>query len=555
MRRCLPFIGAVLVAVASLLTRPSPATADNAPFWESPVGLTPGLPGNQVRMVAEAVDIQIRERPDGVYAVVDASFDMLNRGPDIRMKVGFPSSTLDVIGNVGVERGAGDEQPFSPVTFMSVNLDNFRVWTNDADYSVTKTKITTERYGSDWLLWEMPYPNNQPVTVHVSYEQLLGTLHQGSSDRGYVQPMYVLRTGALWDDTIGDAVVTISAPDGGGLIGGPEVFSTRTDSGDVLTLPSASEVIGADGASDVSSDRIVWHLRDFEPTRDVGTTYVIRDMWRPLREAERSIASAAATADDYRRATRLVGQLLGTEGPYGQSHALVKRYASSGRAWARQAATLAPDLAESWEDVGEVERWFAMPAHKHHGYLECWPTVGEDAYRRAIALGSVRAAERLENLFAASDFRETIDMPPTSACDGSTAPTLQVLALRRAIKGGNDTWALGVAPGGTAENFARYFAGSWLQMLTDEVNALRQRGMYRRASLQTLTFDSVAVTAPDAAVVETTEDWYDKTYRADNSMARDADGRLHQRYELRSRDGRWKVIDATLTRETPPKAY
>jgi hypothetical protein len=193
-----------------------------------------------------------------------------------------------------------------------------------------------------------------------------------------------------------------------------------------------------------------------------------------------------------------------------------------------------------------------MPQRKHHGVLECWPARGEDAYRRAIALGSTTAGARLDDLFDASDGRERANMPPTPACDGSPSATLEVLAVRRAIRGGNDAWAEGVGPQGRADRFPDYFAEKWLRLLTEEVDSLRQRGMYRLASLQDFVFESVTITASDAAVAQTMEEWLDRTYRPDGSVLRDASGRLHQRYELRLRDGRWKIVDAVIVREAGP---
>jgi len=364
--------------------------------------------------------------------------------------------------------------------------------------------------------------------------------------------MYVLRTGALWDGTIGEATITMSAPDGGALLGGPELYSFRTESGHVETTPRTREVLGSEGATEASPSRIVWHLRDFEPTQDVGSTYVVAAAWRPLRDAEAAVSSGTVSADGYLRAAQAAIRLLGDYGPYARPQILVSRYATRTREWAEQAAALAPDSAGAWEAVGDIERWFAMPAKKNHGSLACWPTRGEAGYQRAIALGSPTAAVRLNDLFTAIDWR-MVESPSQAlpGCDGSLDPMLPIRAVRSTVTTGNRAWAQGVAPQGTSDEYWRYFADRWLRLLTDEVSELRRLGHYRVATLQELTFRSASLTAPDAAVVETTEVWDDKTYDARHALVRDASGRLTQRYELRLLNGAWKVVDATLTREPP----
>ena len=59
-----------LLAVLGLAGSTTPAAADQAPFWESPVGLVPGNPDIQVRMAAETVDVEVVERGDEIHAVV-----------------------------------------------------------------------------------------------------------------------------------------------------------------------------------------------------------------------------------------------------------------------------------------------------------------------------------------------------------------------------------------------------------------------------------------------------------------------------------------------------
>ena len=397
-----------LVVLLGPLVLPSPTTADQAPFWESPVGPMPGHPDNRVRMEAETVEIQVVERGEAVYAVVRATFDMLNRGPDVRLKVGFPSWVQDVL------LSATDESPppqsmFSPITFQEVELASFRVWTDEAEYQVVEQLIFLgegDRYGKKWLMWEMPFPSGRPVRVNVAYEQRLD--YEWEPERHYVQPMYVLRTGALWDGTIGEATITLAAPSGGAFLGGPELFSSRQDDGTVRTTPDAGTFLSADEATDATPTHLVWQLRDFEPDRDVGTTYVLASTWRALQEAEAAVAAPSPTADDYLGATRTALGVLSDWGPHGRPRTLVERYAAPVRAWAWRAVALAPERAEAWEAVGDVEFWHAMPAQKHHGELACWSSVAAEAYERASTLGSTTAAERLRQLADAREHRATL---------------------------------------------------------------------------------------------------------------------------------------------------
>jgi hypothetical protein len=363
-RRWPLIVAAVLLAGGSLGV-PLLVAADNAPMWESPVGLTPGLPDTQVRMAAENVDIQIVERGSAAVAVVSASFDMDNPGPDASMLVGFPGVVESIIVGTPALKDTG----YSPVTFGDIS--NFRAWTDTVEYATTVEEVNTVGAwsGTKWYVWSMTYPSGARTRVNVAYEQTLG-------DQAYarfVQPTYVLRTGALWAGTIGDATVTLTAVNGGGLV-------------------------GADGATSATDTQIVWHFSDFEPTADVGTAYVFADRWSALRAAETAIAGGAPTADDYLSGAQAAFEMLGTYGAYGIPSGLLDRYATPGRDWAWRAKELAPDRAASWEVVGDAETFFASPTHKNHGELDCWPYAGADAYQHAVDQGSPTAADKLATL-------------------------------------------------------------------------------------------------------------------------------------------------------------
>ena len=410
----LSVLGGVAIALASALFAPRLATADQAPFWESPVGLTPGSPSSTVRMVAENVDIEVVEIGRGVYAVVAASFDMLNSGPDIQMKVGFPNFLYDVI-----QEAQGPSAPLEPVTFTPANLTNFRVWSDEAEYAVTKEtiKVGGRFSGSEWLVWEMSYQSGKLVHVNVSYQQRLdweGQLEKGSP---WVQPMYVLRTGALWDGTIGEATITMSAPNGGVLLGGPGLFSRRDENGRVQTIPEEGSFLGADSAAEATETRLVWRLRDFKPAQDVGTTYLIAGKRGQLRDAEAALASGAPTGKDYLAAAQAALEVIGKEGPHGTPAAILERYPPLRvKEWAWTSNALLPDSAAIWEAAGDIEFYLAMPARKHHGELACWPANAADAYQLAVVLGSPTAAAKLASLAEARDFRLQMSLPPAQPC-------------------------------------------------------------------------------------------------------------------------------------------
>jgi hypothetical protein len=419
MLRVLALVAAVVGSLAGAAADPRPAAADQAPFWESPVGLTPGHPDHRVRMLAEVVDVHVVEREDAVYAVVQATFDMMNEGPDIRMKVGFPNWTSGVVDAASDAEDDPEQRPFSPVTFTPAHLREFRVRTDDIEYEASEQEVAVGRYGgSRWLVWEMAYPRDTPVRVYVSYEQRLGELAEWSDP--HVQPMYVLRTGALWHGTIGDATITMTAPSGGAFLGGPELFGRTNDAGETETIPRESEILGADAAVEHGGTRLVWQMRDFEPSRDVGTTYVVAGTWRALAEAEAAVAAASASASDYLRAAQATLPLIGRWGPHRVPRAIVERYPARARGCAWQAAALAPDDPAAWETVGDLERWFALPAQRHRGELACWPAAGAEAYQRAHALGSPTAATKLAELIQAHD-----NPPPWAAPVGEACPAVR----------------------------------------------------------------------------------------------------------------------------------
>jgi hypothetical protein len=352
-----------IVLALALLLIGSPAAADNAPMWESPVGLTPEG-ATSVQMAAETVNVDVVERGGQPVAVVNAAFDMTNPGPSVELLVGFPNFAYEAI----------NDGTYSPVSFTSAKLTKFKAWTEATTFQPTPRTVDAGRFGgTEWFVWSMAYPQGRTTRVNVSYEQRLGPpafLEQGAATP-FVNVTYVLRTGALWAGAIGDARITFTASGGGGLVGGEQ-------------------------AVELADQRIVWHFTDLKPTFDLEAGYVLAGPWQELQTAELALNAGIPTGGDYLRAARAALAVLGTDGAYLQPPALVSHYAPAMRTWAENATAL--DSAEAWETLGDTEVYWAKPSMKNHGELACWPDAGAAAYERAAELGSTAAAVKRRGL-------------------------------------------------------------------------------------------------------------------------------------------------------------
>lgn len=371
------------------------ASADSAPIWESPVGLVPGNPATRVQMRSEQVDIRVEERNGAAFAVVAAQFDLMNPAETESLKVGFPNWTYAVLGDV-----QGYETPYSPVAFSPDTLSHFRAWTDAMEYAPTVQLLRInpdDTYGSEWYVWDMIVPGAGPTVLKVAYEQRLSWDIEEIAP--FVQPMYVLRTGALWDGPIGAVTVTMWTTEAGVFLGGPERFAQQNDAGEIETLPSAGSYLGLNQASEASPTRAVWRLTNVEPTQDVGTTYLFGGIWQTLTDGERRIGDGSASAETYVQTVQAATRLIGRWGPNEVPVAVLERFpASKVREWARESARRAPENPAAWEVLGDMELWFAFPPREHQAWLECWPTLSVEAYERASALGSAAARERRADL-------------------------------------------------------------------------------------------------------------------------------------------------------------
>jgi hypothetical protein len=216
--------------------------------------------------------------------------------------------------------------------------------------------------------------------------------------RPFVSVMYVLRTGAFWDGPIEQAVITLRTSAGGRFVGGPELIGRRGVGGLPHTVPEETLVLGPDSAAEASPTRLVWRLTDFEPTTDVGATYLQADAWRQLAERRAVLDLPGAGPDAYHAAALAVLELLGRGGraaPSGvyQSRSLYQQLFPAGQEWARRAVEADPLDGEARVTLGD---FLGYPFRQ--AYLRCWPRAAVAEYERGAALGSGLALERLIDL-------------------------------------------------------------------------------------------------------------------------------------------------------------
>jgi hypothetical protein len=342
------------------------ARADNAPMWESPQGLAPGGPNVTVRMADEQVDIKVVEQGGNPLAVVNATFDMANDGPAATMLTGFPNSAYSAL--VGSD--------YDPVTFTPARITNFKAWTDSATFTPTSRQVTPsgQRFGSDWFVWNMSYPQGKTIAVHVAYQQQL--------DAGYTvdwsHVSYVLRTGALWNGPIGKATISM-ASDAGALM--------STD-----PVPQQQE-----------GGKLIWSFENFKPTQDINALYINGRGWAKLQAAQSAASAPGATSADLVSSANAVldvvissdrSQFTGTL--YRMPPVLVNNYFLPAWAWAYAARDADPSNAAAWELLGDMAS--ISQAGKGLGPPTCWPSEALNAYQQAADLGSSTAGDKLSSL-------------------------------------------------------------------------------------------------------------------------------------------------------------
>jgi hypothetical protein len=338
-------------------------------------------------MADEQVDIKVVEQGGNPFALVNATFDMANDGQTATILTGFPNYAYSAL--VG-----GD---YDPVTFTPARITNFKAWTDSATFTPMSRQVTPsgQRFGSDWFVWSMLYPQGKTTAVHVAYQQ---QLDPGYSV-GWSPVSYVLRTGALWNGPIGKARISMTS-DAGALMS---------------TDPPPHQ---QDGGT------LVWSFENFKPTQDINAVYISANGSAKLQVAQSAASAPGATSADLVSSANAVldvviasdrTQWLGTL--YRTPKVLVDTYFLPAWAWAYAARDADSSNAGAWELLGDMAS--IAQAGKGEGPPTCWPTGALSAYQRAADLGSSGAAAKMTNLrdeFA--QFNLTADQLPD--CGGDT---------------------------------------------------------------------------------------------------------------------------------------
>jgi hypothetical protein len=491
----------------------------------------------------------VSQKPDGVYASVSAVFDLQNHGAAVQMLTGFPD-----LANTALAQGQ-DPNYYSPVAFTPANLSNFKAWTDAETFQPSEQKVGTGQFAGPWFVWNMSYPAQKSVRLNVSYDQRLQKA--GDPVPSVLVPVsYVLRTGALWNGTIGHAVVTMTTPEGGGLLAPV-----------ATTLPNGYQpsVFAPDSAD---NGQLVWTLNDAKPTRDIDAEFAGPDTWQALQAAEAAASAPGASPTDLVSSADVVMKVFerSLTGIYGTHYnPLVKD-------WTQRALAADQSDASVWEAAGDLA---AIEAPRGVSFLRCWPADMANAYQQAIALGSTTAGEKLANLElehhpggqqpdladcplaggpAADISQSTGDQPAagdTGSTDSSAVPdTLtddQRAAILAAIDRANAVWAAALQsldPSGLSTGVAG-------QELTDdlaELNRLRSQGHTEKNTNAAFIVTEVTLDSPGHAIVHTQETWSDEIHDA-------ASGRLvqqsppinyHETYTVEFQNGGWIVTKNDL---------
>ena len=209
----------------------TPVHADSAALRAVGSGLVPvadQIP--PVIMERERVDVHLFP----MVAVVDASFDMLNEGPELELEVGFPSF------------GA-------PAFFeaIDVGLMDFSVKVDGVPVAHVERRMENRAFPL-WRAWQQRFRASGRSRIEVRYWTPLWG-YNGISRLPFT---YVLRTGRFWKGPIGDAVVCIHAT-------GIPVRAIREATPDGYRLETGS---------------LTWTWRSLVPERDVAVLISLFDI-------------------------------------------------------------------------------------------------------------------------------------------------------------------------------------------------------------------------------------------------------------------------------------
>lgn len=210
------------------------------------VGLPPSQPGSslspgdfetRVQMVSEQVEIIIPEMSSEEWmakAHVTADFQMFNHGEeDETIEVWFPF---------------GEKSDYTK-GWKVIQVMDFQVWVDDLEMEVAVNE--SDQWLIIWAHWPVTFPTGEQVDIRVSYtitENLIG-----GGPINFHGFFYILETGAGWDGSIEEALITVQAPYELGVLddflGGP-TFLARP------------------GGYVISGNEVRWVLQDLEPTEN-----------------------------------------------------------------------------------------------------------------------------------------------------------------------------------------------------------------------------------------------------------------------------------------------
>ncbi|GEM_PF-5392588 len=189
----------------------------------------------QVAMSAEEVNLTLEGSGESQESLgVEATFHMLNEGPEVTFEEGFP------VGPVDNMKG------------FSIQIDGQAV---KAELVDRKGGKGGEEGGDFWYVWKATYKAGAESVRVVRYA--IDIFHFSE----YRHTGYVLHTGAAWKGPIGKAVVTLRCK-------GTVTFDNVTD------LAPKRDVAFA-------GDACVWTMVNLEPTPadDVSISYNDRETW------------------------------------------------------------------------------------------------------------------------------------------------------------------------------------------------------------------------------------------------------------------------------------
>jgi len=351
----------VLVFLTAWLTWPAHmAHADAAPPWTAQgASVDPGETPTQVRMVSEEVLLTIegqeQETDDSHLASdfmaghVEATFVMRNQGAETEsFDVWFPLTMSD--------------EEFGP----SNQIRNFTAWVDEVPVKVSESAgrdLLDFEESVPWATWPVTFPPGQDTILRVTYDVFpigyrpFGDFH------------YILETGAGWQDTIGEATVTIRLP----YPVTPE--NTTLD-------PAVSRHAPYPDGFQVQGNEVVWHFTDLEPTADdnVRLNVLEPDRWQALVAAREAAAAAPDSAEaqlELARAARGAVSMKHGVNPFGGGDALAQ---VASDAYARS-LKLDPQQSEIY---GEYAEWLLWTSNRYLSENGTYPEALYDVVARGL---------------------------------------------------------------------------------------------------------------------------------------------------------------------------